>query len=165
MCWAAALASAQRTVSDWGLGDISLRVQLGWTVGEFNHTAYIMGILPTGEYDTGFKPNIGLHRPGIDVGWGFTWDEKSIGLQLSATAGVLFHFENTRTNYESGTEFHLEWALGKTFESGFIMGQSATSTSRSAVTAARVPCSVRSRATASALAAASATPASSAAIS
>jgi hypothetical protein len=114
--------SAQRTVSDWGLGDISLRAQLGRTVGEFNHTAYIMGVLPTGEYDTGFKPNIGLRRPGIDVGWGFTWDEKKLGLQLSATAGIMFNFNNTRTNYESGTEFHFERAIGKTFESGFIIG-------------------------------------------
>lgn len=59
----------------WGLGDMVPRLQLGWDNGDFHHSVYVQGLLPTGRYEKGFNPNIGLNRPAIDFGWGFTYIE------------------------------------------------------------------------------------------
>jgi hypothetical protein len=105
--------SAQRSTEGGGLGDIVSKVQLGWQHGEFSHTMYVQAVAPTGRYETGFNPIIGLHRPGIDTGWAFTWVNKATSLQWNGALGVTFNFENTATNYKTGDEFHFEWAIGR----------------------------------------------------
>jgi hypothetical protein len=105
--------SVTRETAGWGLGDIMLRGQLGWTHGPFSHTFYLSGFLPTGRYDPRFAPNIGLHRPAIDGTWAFTYTEPTTMLELSAAVGITFNATNTETDYRTGIEGHLEWALGK----------------------------------------------------
>lgn len=105
-----------------GLGDISTRLQLGWAHNNFAHTAYVQAVAPTGRYDAGFSPNIGLNRPGIDTGWAFTWTEPTSKLQVNGSAGVTFNFENDATDYESGTDFHFEWAVGYEICQGLLVG-------------------------------------------
>ncbi|MFT3731537.1 MAG: transporter [Hyphomicrobium sp.] len=112
----------ERETSGWGLGDITTRAQLGWQSGEFAHLAYVQVVAPSGRYDVGFEPDIGLHRPGIDTGWSFTWTEKTSKLQFNGTAGVTFNFENTTTDYNSGTDFHFEWAVGREICTGLMIG-------------------------------------------
>jgi hypothetical protein len=109
------LQSRSAATSGCGLGDMSGRVQLGWTRGDFSHTLYLTGFAPTGRYDKGFNPNIGLNRPAIDVTWAASWLERQSSIELSGSAGFTFNFENTATQYLSGNEFHLEWAVGKKF--------------------------------------------------
>jgi hypothetical protein len=111
-----------REVEGWGLGDITSRVQLGWQHGEFSHTVYLQAVAPTGRYETGFFPIIGLHRPGIDTGLAVTWANKATSLQFNGTAGVTFNFENTATDYKSGNEFHFEWAIGRELAPGVVLG-------------------------------------------
>jgi len=115
------LATA-RNVDGWGLGDMVGRAQLGWQHGEFAHMIYVQAVAPTGRWEAGFSPIIGLHRPGIDTGWAFTWTDKSKKLQLNGAAGVTFNFENTATDYKSGNEFHWEWAAGFELIPGFVAG-------------------------------------------
>jgi hypothetical protein len=79
-------------------------------------------VAPSGRYEVGFEPNIGLHRPGVDLGWSFTWTEKYSKLQFNGTAGVTFNFENTTTDYDSGTDFHFEWAVGREICTGLMIG-------------------------------------------
>jgi hypothetical protein len=112
----------QRSVEGGGLGDIISKVQLGWQHGEFSHTLYLQDVAPTGRYETGFSPIIGLHRPGIDTGWAFTWANKATNLQLNGALGVTFNFENTATNYKTGDEFHFEWAAGYQLAPGLVLG-------------------------------------------
>jgi hypothetical protein len=116
------LPAVERETSGWGLGDITTRAQLGWQSGEFAHTAYVQVVAPSGRYEVGFKPDIGLNRPGIDTGWGFTWTEKTSKLQFNGTFGVTFNFENTATDYQSGTDFHFEWAIGQEVCTGLVIG-------------------------------------------
>lgn len=86
-----------------------------------SHTAYVQAVAPTGKYDpNGLQPNIGLNRPGIDVGWAFTWTASK--LQVNAATGVTFNFENTDTDYKSGTDFHFEWAVGYEVCKGLVIG-------------------------------------------
>jgi hypothetical protein len=111
-----------RSTEGGGFGDIVSKVQLGWQHGDFSHTLYVQAVAPTGRYETGFNPIIGLNRPGIDTGWAFTWTDKAHQLQLNGTLGVTFNFENTATDYKSGDEFHFEWAVGRQISPGFIIG-------------------------------------------
>lgn len=113
---------ASRSVDGAGLGDVTTRAQLGWQHGELAHMLYVQVVAPTGRWEPGFSPIIGLHRPGIDTGWAFTWANKATKLQLNGTAGVTFNFENTATDYKSGDEFHFEWAVGYELRPGFVIG-------------------------------------------
>jgi hypothetical protein len=114
--------SVSRGVDAWGLGDIVSKAQLGWQHGTFAHTAYIQAVAPTGRWESGFAPIIGLHRPGIDVGWAFTWVEPQTKIQANGVLGFTFNFENTETNYKTGNEFHFEWALGIECSPGLVLG-------------------------------------------
>lgn len=109
------------SVDGWGFGDVNARAQLGWSRPDFSHTVYVQAVAPTGKYDpNGLQPNIGLNRPGIDTGWAFTWTQSK--LQVNGAAGVTFNFENTDTDYKSGTDFHFEWAVGYEFCQGLVVG-------------------------------------------
>jgi hypothetical protein len=114
--------SGQRSTDGGGLGDIASKVQLGWQHGDFSHTVYLQAVAPTGRYETGFNPIIGLHRPGIDTGWAFTWTDKAHMLQFNGALGVTFNFENTATDYKTGDEFHFEWAIGREITPGLVFG-------------------------------------------
>ncbi|MDC9822437.1 transporter [Devosia sp. ZB163] len=111
-----------REVAGWGLGDTWIKAQVGWSEGTFFYTGYVQGLLPTGTYETGFFPSTGLNRPAIDVGGAFTWIEATSKIQLNAQAGFTFNFENPATDYQSGAEFHLDWAFGKDFGNGLTAG-------------------------------------------
>ncbi len=106
----------------WGFGDITGRVQLGWTHDELSYLIYLQGVAPTGRYQRGFNPIIGLHRPSIDTGVAFTWANKATKLQFNGSLGFSFNFENTETDYDSGNEFHFEWAVGYEISQGFVIG-------------------------------------------
>lgn len=114
--------SATREVDGFGLGDVITRAQLGWDQGEFSHLIYVQGALPTGRYEKGFNPNIGLNRPSIDTGWAFTWTEKTSKLQFNGALGFTFNVENNETDYKTGNEFHFEWAVGYEIAQGLVIG-------------------------------------------
>lgn len=106
----------------WGALDTWIKAQLGWSEGTFFHTAYVSAVLPTGTYETGFSPSTGLNRPAIDAGWGFTWIEPNSKIQLNGTLGFTYNFENTATDYQSGSEMHFEWAIAKDLGEGLTLG-------------------------------------------
>jgi len=114
--------SAKRTTEGAGLGDVTTRVQLGWERGTFSHLFYVQAVAPTGRYEKGFNPIIGLNRPSIDAGWAFTWVDPRTKLQFNGSAGFNFNFENNETDYLSGNEFHFEWAIGYELTKGFVIG-------------------------------------------
>ncbi len=106
----------------WGVGDVSFKGQLGWTLGEFSHTAYASIWVPTGRYNTGFFPSTGKNHYGFDFGWGFTQFWKSAGIELSAAAGIAAELQNPTSRYRNGTALHLDAALGKKFDNGLMIG-------------------------------------------
>jgi hypothetical protein len=119
---AAGPLATSREVNGWGFGDVIPRAQLGWQLGEFAHTVYLEGITTTGFWEKGFAPIISFNRAGIDTGWAFTWTDKPTKLQVSGTAGFTFNFENDPVNYQSGDEFHWEWAVGFECMKGLVLG-------------------------------------------
>jgi hypothetical protein len=114
--------SATRETSGVGLGDVVTRLQLGWDHGDFSHLVWVQAVAPTGRYEPGFFPIVGLNRPGIDTGRAFTWTVKGSKLQFNGAVGFNFNFENGETNYLSGNEVHFEWAVGYELTKGLIIG-------------------------------------------
>lgn len=114
--------TATDSTEGWGLGDTTLQLQLGWDKGDFSHTVHILGVLPTGRYQPGFYPLTGFNRPSLDVGWAFTWFEKNTKLQFNGAIGFMASLENEDTQYQTGDEFHAEWAIGYKFDNGLIIG-------------------------------------------
>jgi len=114
------------TVSDetsgGGWGDMNIKFQLGWDSESFSHTAYFLMVVPTGRYDTGFYPIIGLNRPSYDMGWGFTYFDKNSKIQINGAVGFMTSSENNETQYQTGNEFHAEWAIGYKFDNGLLLG-------------------------------------------
>ncbi len=110
------------TTEGWGLGDTVLQVQLGWNSSDFSHTFHVLGVIPTGNYQPGFYPLTGFNRPSLDVGWAFTWFEKNTKLQFNGAIGFMASLENEDTQYQTGDEFHAEWAVGYKFDNGLILG-------------------------------------------
>ncbi len=105
-----------------GLGDLIYQAQLGWDIGDFSHTVHFAILAPTGRYETGFKPITGLNRPAFDLGWAFTWLDKATQIQFNGDFGYTTSIENYANQYQTGDEFRFEWAVGKKFESGLIVG-------------------------------------------
>jgi hypothetical protein len=114
------------TVSDetrgTGLGDFVYQAQLGWDKGDFSNSFYFLIVAPTGRYQTGFYPIVGLNRPSFDLGWAFTYYDKSSKLQFNAAFGFMTSLENYTTRYQTGDEVHVEWAIGYKFDNGLIFG-------------------------------------------
>jgi hypothetical protein len=111
-----------REVNGWGMEDVVPRVQLGWQRGDFAHTIYLELITPTGRWAPGFSPILGFNRTSLDTGWAFTWTDKQTKLQVNGTAGFTFNSENPQTHYQSGNEFHWEWAVGYQCMPGLVIG-------------------------------------------
>jgi hypothetical protein len=106
------LASVTEKTAGWGLGDTVVTAQLGWDTGEFSHSFYLLGVAPTGRYETGFAPITGFNRPSLDLGWAFTWFDKTTKLEINGAVGFMASIENFATKYQTGDEFHAEWAVG-----------------------------------------------------
>jgi hypothetical protein len=109
--------------SGWGMGDITLKGQLGWSnENGFSHTLSTTLWLPTGRYDTGFAPNAGKNHLGVNVSWGFTKIWKDPGIELSASFGVTGEFKNSASDYRNGVGLNLDAAIGKVFDNGLTLG-------------------------------------------
>lgn len=109
--------------SGWGLGDLSVKVQLGWNYDNgFAHTVSTTFWFPTGRYDTGFSPNAGKNHYGVNLSWGMTKIWSDPGIELSATFGLTAEAKNTATDYRNGIGLNVEGAVGKIFENGLTLG-------------------------------------------
>jgi hypothetical protein len=115
--------TAQKSTDGWGATDSNLRASLGWDITPtFSHKISITAYLPTGRYDAGFNPNLGLNRLGADISWGASYIEPTSKIELSGTAGFTYEGYNPATLYSSGNTVHFEEGLSKHFENGFRAG-------------------------------------------
>jgi hypothetical protein len=78
--------------------------------------------VPVGDYDAGRLSNISLNRWAWDLTGAATWLDPESGIELSGAAGITFNGENDDTEYETGTEFHLEVAAAYHFSPTFSVG-------------------------------------------
>lgn len=95
----------------WVLGDPVLGASLGWH-GANSHYQLIGSVnIPAGDYDAGRLANTSLNRWAVDLTVAGTWLLAEQKVEISGITGVTFNGENDDTDYETGTEWHVEAAL------------------------------------------------------
>jgi hypothetical protein len=95
---------------------------LGWHRDNWHWKIQGLLNIPIGQYDADDIANMGFNRWAFDASAAFTWLDPLKGHEVSATAGFTFNGENPDTDYKTGTEFHVEWALMQHFSKAFALG-------------------------------------------
>lgn len=94
-----------------GIGDITLYpFMFGWTGlnGDLKYDVRLGIYAPTGSYDKGKLANLGKNYWTFEPAVSLSYISSEIGLELSAFAGMDFNTENHKTDYRSGTQFHID---------------------------------------------------------
>jgi len=99
-----------------GIGDITLYpFMLGWTglKGDLKSDVRLGIYAPTGNYDKGELANLGKNYWTFEPAVSLSYISSKIGLELSAFAGMDFNTENHKTDYQTGTQFHLDFTAAE----------------------------------------------------
>jgi hypothetical protein len=105
-----------------GFGDLSPQGTLYWNRGVHNFMVYGTGNIPVGAYQSNRLSNLGLGHGAMDAGGGYTYYNEDTGYEFSAVAGLTYNFVNPTTNYQSGVDFHLDWAGSKYLTDDLFIG-------------------------------------------
>ena len=105
-----------------GVGDLYPMASLRWNNGVNNFMTYITGDIPVGAYDSNRLSNIGLGHAAIDGGGGYTYFNPTTGHEFSAVAGLTYNFKNPDTQYQSGVNFHVDWAASQFLSKQVFVG-------------------------------------------
>ena len=104
------------------LGDPALNALIGWHEGNWHWNLEALLNVPIAPWSSSSITNLSLHRWAFDTTGAVTWLDPKIGLELSSAVGFTFNGENPDTDYTTGTEFHVEWALVQHFSKTFSLG-------------------------------------------
>ncbi len=104
------------------LGDSAFSAILGWHAGESHWNLTVTAFTPTGYYNPDALSFTGLNRPGIDIKAAYTFLSLQTGLELTLAPGVTINAINNQTSYQSGAEFHLEYAAIQHLPGGAYAG-------------------------------------------
>src|SRR5947207_8839107 len=105
------VANTGRSVT--GFSHLYTRTSLKWNENVSNFMNYGTGDIPVGLYSKDNIANIGTGHGAIDLGGGYTYLDRQSGNEVSAVAGLTYNFVNPTTNYQSGVDFHLDWAASR----------------------------------------------------
>lgn len=109
-----------------GIGDPAFGAALGWKNREGDRfrawSVYSSIFAPWGDYEVGRIANIGKNRWALDVGAAYTMANFSGGREFSSVLGFTFNGDNEDTDYETGTEMHLEIAGKQHLPKGWSFG-------------------------------------------
>jgi len=92
-------------------GDPLVSALIGWHSGNWHWNLTALVNVPIGPYDESSSSNISFNHWGVDTSAAVTWLDAAKGHEVSVAAGFTFNWENPATDYRTGTEFHVEWAL------------------------------------------------------
>ncbi|MDD2055017.1 transporter [Pseudomonas putida] len=105
-----------------GLGDIIFGPALGYHLSEKMHAIVALDLLaPTGEYDRHDQTNIGRNYWGIEPVLALSYIDPA-GLNIDAKIMYDFNLRNPDTDYRSGQELHMDYALGWGLNNGWVVG-------------------------------------------
>jgi hypothetical protein len=103
-------------------GDPLPTALLGWHNGNWNWNIQALVNVPIGEWERTSISNLGFNRWALDITPAVTWFDAKSGAEISAAAGFTYNWENPDSNYKTGTEFHVEFALMQHFSKQFAAG-------------------------------------------
>jgi hypothetical protein len=104
-----------QSVSDstTSIGDSTLVGSLFWKKGDMHYKVTQSVFVPTGAYTMHNLSNVGRNYWGFDTTFAMTHLNLKSGVEFSLAPGIMFNTKNEATDYQSGTEFHVEFALNK----------------------------------------------------
>lgn len=103
-------------------GDPIFQAMLGWNEGDFHWTLGALVNVPVGDYDADRLANVAFHHWGVNAYGSLTWLNPATGIDVSVIPSFTFNAENPATDYKTGTEFQVEWAVSKSFTKEFSLG-------------------------------------------
>lgn len=110
------------TDSSTEFGDPVLNALIGWHEGNWHWNVGMLVNVPIGPWSNNSSSNISFNHWGLDTTAAVTWLDPNIGFEISVAPGFTFNWENPDTDYKTGTEFHVEFALLQHFSPKFAAG-------------------------------------------
>jgi hypothetical protein len=108
--------------SNTGIGDVVFGPFLGWHHSQNLHTVAALDFFaPTGKYSITDIANIGRNYWAMQTVYGVSWIDPA-GLNADAKMMYTFNQKNKDTQYKSGQEFIVDYALGWGLGNGFTVG-------------------------------------------
>jgi hypothetical protein len=115
--------SIAREDSASGLSDMVITpLRLNWSSNNFSFELAEAVIAPTGSYDLNQLANLGRNYWSFDTVGAVTWFRPERGLDVSVAPGIMINTQNNKTNYRTGTEFHLDIAVNQFLSESFAVG-------------------------------------------
>lgn len=101
-------------VSETSFGDMGIiPASFYWNFGKLHLNLYELIVIPTGEYDVNKSVNIGRNYWSFDTVVAATWFNPSTGTDISLIVGLMANTENDATQYNTGTEFHVDYSINR----------------------------------------------------
>jgi len=108
--------------SKQGLGDLIFGPALGFHHSDKLHSILALDfIAPTGDYDKGDLTNIGRNYWAVEPVLAVSYIDPN-GLNVDAKTIYDFNLRNNATDYRSGQEFHVDYAVGWGLGNGWVVG-------------------------------------------
>jgi hypothetical protein len=111
-----------RSDSSTEFGDPVLNALIGWHQGNWHWNVSTLVNVPIGPWSNSSISNLSFNHWGLDTTAAVTWLDPKIGFEISAAPGFTFNWENPDTDYKTGTEFHVEFAVLQHFSKKFAAG-------------------------------------------
>jgi hypothetical protein len=92
---------------------IIMPVNLSWHSGNWHTSAALSIYAPTGPYSRRGNLNIGRNMWAAIPTFAVTWFDMARGWDVSGSFAFVIPGENDATDYQSGTVFQADWAIGK----------------------------------------------------
>lgn len=112
--------SGARTEDSFLFGDPVVGGGLGWDTGPWFASANLLVNVPAGDYATGRSTNVAFNRWAADLTGAVTY-LSATGWQGDLAVGLTINGENPATDYQTGTELHVEGAVART-RGGWTLG-------------------------------------------
>ena len=94
-----------------GFGDLYPTATFKWNKDVHNFMVYATTGIPVGAYQLTRLSALGLGHWAVDGGVGYTYLNEKAGIEGSVVFGLTYNFINPYTQFQSGTDAHLDWTL------------------------------------------------------
>ena len=108
--------------SSTDFGDPVFNALIGWHQGNWHWNVGMLVNVPIGPWSNTSSSNLSFNHWGLDTTAAVTWLDPKTGVEVSAAPGFTFNSENPDTDYRTGTEFHVEFAVLEHFSQKFALG-------------------------------------------